>query len=347
MVLNFEKRIFESLNTPENKDELKKLIYLISHNFTASMFCDTCIQNFIFLDIDTCEYLLKISDDSSIQKYYDKFYAIESRVTNIKEDIIKIVYEVIEPGINQVKYEYSLVKDLISKNSKIILENISDRHIYGPMLNSCKDPRVKLDIDFLPGNGAQIPDFIESRKEKKEINLVITDMDKKYPDERNKSSTPYIVRKKILNLNLPYRHIIINFKNVEGLIPLKKMKEKSLKNFDFFDEYYGKNDEWIIYFDFKKGIQKNLYSRKKNSTTTITDSLKWWIKVLDDSQLENKVSSMSDSEMFKTGLGLDISTLDLTEEDFKNNSSEMQKEEYNRIYSLVYPYVMVNDYGVI
>lgn len=345
MVLSFEKKIFEVLKK-ENKEELNKLIQLITINFCESICCSKYSQNFIFLDLDTCELLMEISNNEYLQKYYDNFFEIQSIADSVKENVIKIMYETSENKENELKYEYSVISEIISKNSKIIIENINDRYIYEPMLISCNNQRIKIDIDFISGNGGQIPDLLEARKEKCEINLIITDQDKKYPNDNNKSSTPYKVRKKITELSLNHKHIIIDFKNIEGLVPVGVAKLKSSKSFEIFNTYYDENDEWIKFFDFKKGITKNIYTKKDNQVSILTKSLEWWSKILNDVELKEKVENMSDNEVFKTGLGLDISSLNLTKNNFMVDSSEKQRQEYLRIYSLIYPYIIANDYGI-
>lgn len=53
---------------------------------------------------------------------------------------------------------------------------------------------------------------------------------------------------------------------------------------------------------------------------------------------------MPDNEIFKTGINNFSSELKLS--DFKKYSSKEQKKEYQRIYLLIYPYIIANDYGI-
>lgn len=351
MVLSFEKKIFEVLKK-ENKEELNKLIQLITINFCESICCSKYSQNFIFLDLDTCELLMEINNNEYLQKYYDNFFEIQSIADSVKENVIKIMYETSENKENELKYEYSVISEIISKNSKIIIENINDRYVYEPMINSYNDENFRINIDFIPGNGRQIPDLLETLKEKNEINLIITDKDKKYPKNDIKESTPYNVEKKIKEDSLLHKHINIEFKNVEGLIPINTAREKSPKSFREFNTFYNENSEWIKYFDFKKGIIKNIYSTKKDKNTKkdisviSPEALEWWSKSLNEKELVERVEKMNNTEVFKNGLGINTKNLKLTKDNFKLEASKLQKKEYERICSLIYPYILVNDYGI-
>lgn len=345
MVLSFEKRIFEVLKE-KDLTQLKKLMNLIFINFSESIDCEKYAQNFIFLDIDVCEFLMEIENNRYLQKYYDNFVMIASIKEKIKDNIINIVYDSSKDKINEIEYDYGVISEIISKNSKIIIENINDKYIYEPLIKAYNKEGIKIGIDFVSGNGGQLPDFLEATKDKKEINLIITDKDKKFPEDNNNSSTPVTVGKKLKELSLYHKHIIIEFKNIEGLIPIETARQKSSNSFEYFDEYSKENDDWIKYLDFKKGIKKNIYSKKNNKQVTVEDSLRWWILILDDTELESNIKKMPDNEVFKSGLGLSINNLELTEKNFLFNSSKKQKQEYQRIYSLVYPYIIVNDYGL-
>lgn len=345
MIIFFEKNIFNELFL-KNKAEFEKLVSLLKINFMESIKCDNYNQNFIYLDNETCEFLRDAVIDNELKGYLDKYYDnltfIKSSIKNFKNDRIEFVLEKKDSSCNIIEYQYEKVKNLISFKPKIIIENINDQDIYDMLINSCNEEvGLKLNYDFNFGNGSQISKILEKNKDKNEINIIITDKDKKYPEDCNKSSTPFIVSKTIKKFSLPHKHIVINFKNIEGLFPLELIRKKGTKSFKYFDLYYQKNNDWLEYFDFKVGIKKNIYSEKKY---IITDSLNWWKEILQEEELDKIIETMPDNEIFKTGINNFSSELKLS--DFKKYSSKEQKKEYQRIYLLIYPYIIANDYGI-
>lgn len=347
MVIEITKAVLEELYSL-NRSEFEKLAYLISKNIGENIFASKSTQNFIYLNLQTCLFLIKNYEAKELQIYYDNLHDILSSVSKLKRIVIvpqnKSTKEI------EVEYDYDFVTELLIKPIKIILENINDKKIYDIIIREyIKDNNgLAVNLDYQNGNGNQTAKTLERNIEEKKISLIITDCDKKYLGEENGSSTPAKVKKVIDQKKFFCEHIVINYKNVEGLIPYRFVIDNLDSKIKIsFDKVYKKSEdkEWLNFFDFKKGIKKNL--RSESSGGIVSSSVEWWNSKL---KLEvcilKFIETVSEIDIFKTGVPVSLMEKPMNGIIFRDKSSEEQKKEYRRISNTVYPWVVSNDYVI-
>lgn len=350
MVIEIDKEFLIGLYE-KNEIEFENIISLIKRNINDGINLGITESNFIYLEDEAYEYLKDYIKDRSFEEYGNNITFIKTYVRKIEK--YKIVMNKIIDTKLEIQYEFGLLKYLLTSCPIVVTENINDKKIYQCILNSFS--KYKLKQEYQNGNGSQVPLTLKDNLNDGKISAVITDRDEKYKGEINRSSTPSKVKEMIYELTkekknnkLYLHHIIINYKNIEGLIPYRCIIENlSDKTKNHFDEMYKmqKDKEWLKYFDFKKGINKNLKNDKKNF---IEDSVEWWknqFNLKEDFKdfIESRVANTKD--ILISGIS-SCCLNNLEQNDFKEKSSEEQKKEYIRLVNLIEPLLIVNYYEV-
>ncbi|MGL5052992.1 MAG: hypothetical protein ACRC5W_05310 [Cetobacterium sp.] len=341
MVIEFTKDFLEELYI-SNKKEFTYLTNLIKNNINENIYSSVSNQNFIYLDYNTCEFLdEKLQNSKEIVYYKDNWTFILNPVMNLK----RLVIVKIGQKINSldIEYNYIFISRLISKKTKIVVENINDIHLYRLIINYF-NPENKLttNFDFHGGNGSQTLQIVEEQINSKEIMVVIADKDQKYLGQINHGSTPVILNNKIQIYKYPSECIILEYKNIEALIPYQVVKESLNPRVKIsFDKLYTnqKNKKWLKYFDFKKGLTNNLY----DGPNILNESLEWWRVQFNNIDILNTYISSHQEDIIRKGI-VKIPKEKITLESLENKSSFEQKKEYKRIGSLVYSWVVANEY---
>lgn len=348
MVIEITKDVLEYIYS-YNLHEFRRLVYLIKKNIGESIYELNPSRNFIYLNFDACEFILNICNDSmEISKYNDNLQNILSSVSTFKR--LKIVLPNSSNDKFEIEYESEKVVKLLEECPEVIIENMNDQDIYEKIIRMKFEIRqIKNKFKCIFGNGGQVPQLVEKKIREKEVCIVITDHDQKYYEESNSSSTPSKV-KNLFDENMPDilgDHIIISYKNIEGLIPYKYvLNDLKCKKRKAFDELYKiqKNKEWLKYFDFKKGLKKNL----KSSGNVVMNSKIWWNSQFcwgGTKDIIDLLNELQEDEILSTG----IPNYDFNEipyKDFLEKSSKEQFKEYNRIGKIIYPWIIINDYIV-
>lgn len=349
MVIEINKELLVGLKE-KNATEFNNIIDLILRNIRDSLQFEIMDSNFIYLNIETCEYLKNYINDKSFEEYNNNVIFIMSYVSEIKR--YKIVISKTDDDNFKIQYEYELLKYLLVHCPTIITENINDKFVYELIFNNYS--KYKLKQFYENGNGSQVSVTMEENCNNKRISVVITDHDTKYEGEQNRSSTPSKVQAKIselINLKknnaLYVKHVILNYKNIEGLIPYKYVIENLIdKDKVLFDKVYKiqKNKKWLNFFDFKKGIFKNLRNSNNNF---IQDSLRWWSSQFNlESNFKEFIESKEDiNDILTKGISK-CKVEKLKDKDFLEKSSQEQKNEYKRLADIISPLIISNYYMV-
>lgn len=348
MVIEFTSDVLEYVYKIK-LDEFKCLAYLIKNNIGDSIFGFNYQKNFVYLNFDACNFLMeKFEDSIEFSKYNDNLQNILSSVENFER--IKIVPPNSSNNKFEIEYNLEKVKRLLNDIPEIIIENINDEPIYESIIKIEEENiGLKKKSNYVYGNGGQVEYTTENKIKKEQICIVITDRDEKYFGENNLRSTPNKLKALFEQNNILGQHIIISYKNIEGLIPyryvLNNLKNKKR---NAFDKLYKirKNKKWLNYFDFKAGLKKNLKSNGK----LISESKQWWDTCFyweenqDILSFLTNVSSLND-EILVSGIPK-YNFDNIPYEEFLNNSSKEQRQEYERIGKSIYPWIVVNDYVV-
>lgn len=341
MVIEFTKDFLEELYI-SNKNEFIYLTNLIKNNINENIYSSASNQNFIYLDYNACEFLdKKLENSDEIVYYKDNWTFILNPVMNLKRLIIVKIGQKLNSL--DVEYNYNFISRLISKKTKIVVENINDIHMYRLIINYF-DPENKLstNFDFHGGNGSQTLQIVEEQIDSEEIIVAIADKDQKYFGQINPGSTPVILDNKIQTYKYPSECIILEYKNIEALIPYQVVKENlnpRLKT--SFDKLYTdqKNKKWLKYFDFKKGLTNNLYA----GPNILNESLEWWSAQFNSIDILNTYINSHQDDIIRKGI-VKIPKEKITLESLEEKSSFEQKEEYKRIGNLVYSWIVANEY---
>ena len=342
MVIEFTESFLSNLYS-SNQTEFYRLFNLIKNNINENIVSLNSNQNFIYLDLNTCNFLEEnIPNSSEIVYYMDHWNFITSSVQNLKR--IKIIENGIEPCDNlSIQYSYPIVSKLISQQVKVIVENINDEHLYKLIINNFISKNIlNKNLYVQGGNGSQTEEIVIEHIKNNEIMVIITDHDKKYYGQENPNSTPMKLSNQIKNYTYPSECIILEYKNIEGLIPFeivkKNLNPRIKTSFDILYKHQ-KNKEWLKYFDFKKGFKYNLYEGKN----IITNSQDWWNSQFNDLDVSSIYTESAPNDIVKKGI-CRIKKEFIKTSSLQNESSPEQKEEYKRISELVYPWIVANEY---
>ncbi|WP_298065328.1 hypothetical protein [uncultured Cetobacterium sp.] len=341
MVIEFTKDFLEELYL-NDKNEFTCLTNLIKNNINENIYSSVSNQNFIYLDYNTCEFLdEKLENSKEIVYYKDNWTFILNPVMNLKRLIIVKIGQ--KRNSLDIEYNYNFISKLISKKTKIVVENINDIHMYKLIINYFNpENKLSTNFDFHGGNGSQTLQIIEEQINSEEIMVVIADKDQKYFGQINPGSTPVILGNKIQTYKYPSECIILEYKNIEALIPYQVVKENlNPRVKTSFDKLYTnqKNKKWLKYFDFKKGLSNNLY----DGTNILNESLEWWKVQFNSIDILNTYITSHRDDIIRKGI-VRISKEKITLESLENKSSFEQKEEYKRIGNLVYSWIIANEY---
>lgn len=350
MVIHLTKELLEYIKNTENENYIT-LLMTLKNNLDQNILCKMSYQNFIYLDYDTCLFLKKdLKDSQGLENYFGKVMIILSVVDNLQK--IKIILPNQIAKKNEINYSnVEEIQKLINKIPYCIVENINDENIYEKIFSAFEKNKNNLNtkIEFISGNGGQMDLTFEKYLKRNLCAVAITDHDKKYEGYQNKTSTSYKV-KKIINKNLfPGEHIELKYKNIEGLIPYRLVKEnlngKEITQFNYLYQCQ-KDKKWLYYFDFKDGIKKNIIRKEKKKDGTsieiiVREPLAWWNNQFNNIKIEDIYYKLSDHEILKNGIA---EIKNFTEEDILTKSSKEQRNEYERIYNLIYPWMIVNNY---
>lgn len=343
MVIEFTKEILEYIKNKKNK-EFDILVKTIINNLDQNLNCDLMKQNFIYLSCDACEYLLSFYEDSEVLiKYFDNLTAILSNVEELEKIEISKVDVILE---KKIKYDLKMAQNLIVEPPKIIIENMNDENFYKKMIDAINNEKIGFNFNCYPGNGGQILEPIKKFDNEKIPMVIISEHDKKYLGYENSNSTPYRIRKELKNLKFLYNYIELRYKNIEALVPYKIVKESLKdKSIEIFNKIYFKKNskEWLYYFDFKVGIEKNITDKK--SKIKNEESIKWWNTQFNDIDIYKIYEESPERDIFKSGI-LELKNYNLDSESFSKKSSKEQLEEYNRIYSESFSWLIANDYNL-
>lgn len=345
MVIEITKDVLENLYL-RKKTEFERLSYLISKNIGENIFALKSTQNFIYLNYQACLFLNEKYESKELIKYFDNLQGILASVSKLER--IVVVFSASAANQMEIEYEYELISELLIKPIKVILENINDKKIYDIIIKSYMsyEKNLRVNLEYQNGNGNQTAKTLEENLRERKISVVITDCDQKYYGEENRSSTPAKIKSVFERNIFLCKHIAIEYKNVEGLIPYKFVIENlESKIKTSFDQVYktSKDKEWLNFFDFKKGIMKNLKSESEGGI--VSSSLSWWnSKVELDICILEFANQIETQDIFRSGIPSSIMQKPMDDIIFKSKSSEEQKKEYRRISSLIYPWIISNDY---
>lgn len=344
MVIEITMEVLKFLKNKQN-GEFEKLISLIKNNLEQSMIQNQNKQNFIYLNSAVSEYIAEYTNEEVFIRYYDDSLSILNPVDNLQRIIITVNEE---RDVFKVKYDYDKIFNLIYSPVTLLLENKNDDDIYSIIIRDYSDRHLQMNYCEYNGNGNQVSNtLIEHFIEKEKVCFLITDLDEKYPGEENLCSTPYQTRKKLRNLSpMLYGYYILGYKNIEGLYPyryiLDNLKDEKLKNKLKIFSQNAPDKEWLKYFDFKCGFEKNLLGINK------TNAIKWWTDYLNNPLLNYLIKFNSNSdEILDVGISNILKNMfKPNKDDFINRSSIEQKMEYNKIIEAVYPWLVANDYAL-
>lgn len=350
MVIEFTEEILKYLEKSKPQ-ELEKIVLLIENNIKTSRLCSVHIQNFIYLSHKAIQFLNEKFSNTELEFYEKNLTSIISSVYSLERLVV------VEKGKKikrtDLEYEYSFISRLIGENTKIIIENINDELLYDCIIEKyLKEDKLEIKVDYQNGNGSQTLRTLENNVGRGKISVVITDRDQKFYNERNERSTPTIIENFINSRNLPDKHLKLEYKNIEGLVPYKKVIEyiendqNNNKTKDIFDLFYKNaiDKNWLYYFDFKEGLGKNLTQKIGRKRKDYLESLEWWREQIKNIDISGELDRASSDDIIKSGLGISLSKINLTKDDIISKSSMEQKKEYERITTEIYPWIISNEY---